>query len=127
MATNELLEPRIEIQKANNKCKYDSGYICGDATSQETHELIQKEIDFWKANEGLIDIDVVFATPPCQGMSTVNYKKTDHEQKRNSLVVGYINLLSVYKGKHIIRRGTIHEQCLQRNIPGNPRGEMAQH
>lgn len=93
VATNELLEPRIEIQKANNKCKYESGYICGDATSQETHELIQKEIDFWKANEGLIDIDVVFATPPCQGMSTVNYKKTDHEQKRNSLVVEAIKLI----------------------------------
>ena len=45
----------------------------------------------------------------------------------DAIVVGYINLLSVYKGKHIIRRGTIHEQCLQRNIPGNPRGEMAQH
>ena len=33
IATNELLNSRMNIQKANNKCKYDSGYIVGDITS----------------------------------------------------------------------------------------------
>jgi DNA (cytosine-5)-methyltransferase 1 len=93
VATNELLEPRIEVQKANHKCKYESGYICGDATSLDTHVRIYNEIKYWREHEGVIDIDVVFATPPCQGMSTVNYKKTDHEQKRNSLVVEAIKLI----------------------------------
>jgi DNA (cytosine-5)-methyltransferase 1 len=93
VATNELFEPRIAVQKANHKCKYDSGYICGDATSQETHNKIFAEIDKWKQKEGIDHIDVVFATPPCQGMSTANYKKNDHEQIRNSLVVQAIKMV----------------------------------
>lgn len=40
VATNELLAPRIEVQKCNNKCKYATGYICGDATKEETHQRI---------------------------------------------------------------------------------------
>ena len=50
-----------------------------------------------KKKQGLEQVDVVFATPPCQGMSTANYKKTDHEQIRNSLVVEAIKLI---KGIH---------------------------
>ena len=30
VATNELLPKRLDVQKCNNKCKYDSGYILGD-------------------------------------------------------------------------------------------------
>lgn len=97
IASNELLTPRIEVQKCNHKCKYESGYICGDATKPETHQRIYDEIAMWKEKEGLEQVDVVFATPPCQGMSTANYKKTDHEQIRNSLVVEAIKLI---KGIH---------------------------
>jgi DNA (cytosine-5)-methyltransferase 1 len=35
VATNELIERRLNVQKANHKCKYDSGYICGDITKDE--------------------------------------------------------------------------------------------
>ena len=97
VASNELLEPRIEVQWANHKCKYESGYICGDATKGETHQRIYDEIEMWRRREGLEQVDVVFATPPCQGMSTANYKKTDHEQIRNSLVVEAIKMI---KGIH---------------------------
>jgi len=93
VASNELLEPRIEVQRVNHKCKYESGYICGDATKPETHQRIYEEIEMWRDREGLEQVDVVFATPPCQGMSTANYKKTDHEQIRNSLVVQAIKLI----------------------------------
>ena len=93
VASNELLEPRIEVQRVNHKCKYESGYICGDATAPETHKRIYDEIKMWREREGLEQVDVVFATPPCQGMSTANYKKTDHEQIRNSLVVQAIKLI----------------------------------
>ena len=93
VASNELLEPRIEVQRANHKCRYESGYICGDATKPETHQRIYNEIGMWREREGLEQVDVVFATPPCQGMSTANYKKTDHEQIRNSLVVQAIKLI----------------------------------
>lgn len=93
IATNELLKARINVQKANQKCEYDSGYICGDITKPETHALLFKEIEYWKQKENLTQVDVVFATPPCQGMSTVNYKKNDHEQVRNSLVVEAIKII----------------------------------
>ena len=93
VASNELLEPRIAVQKANHKCRHESGYICGDATSPETHRRILDEIEMWRHEHGLEHVDVVFATPPCQGMSTANYKKTDHEQIRNSLVVQAISMI----------------------------------
>jgi len=93
VASNELLEPRIAVQRANHKCRYESGYICGDATSTETHQRIFDEIQMWREEHNLQQVDVVFATPPCQGMSTANYKKTDHEQIRNSLVVEAIRMI----------------------------------
>lgn len=40
IATNELIPRRLEIQKFNNKCKYDTGYICGDITKQETKDTL---------------------------------------------------------------------------------------
>ena len=40
IATNELIPRRLEIQKFNNKCKYDTGYICGDITKQETKDIL---------------------------------------------------------------------------------------
>lgn len=93
VATNELLERRLKIQKINNKCKYDSGYISGDITLPETQNKILDEIDFWKKNEKINKIDVLMATPPCQGMSTANYKKGD-EINRNSLVIEAIHLVN---------------------------------
>ena len=93
VATNELLNSRLAVQRANHKCKYGSGYICGDITKNEIQERLFAEIDMWRQQEGLEQIDVVFATPPCQGMSTVNYKKNDHEQIRNSLVVQAIKII----------------------------------
>lgn len=93
IATNELVESRIAVQKANNKCDFDSGYICGDITKEETKQALLDEIHLWKTYVGIKDVDVVFATPPCQGMSTANYKKSDKEQVRNSLVVEAIKLI----------------------------------
>lgn len=94
IATNELLDVRLSVQKANHKCKYESGYIGGDITSEETHAKLFNEIEMWRDKEGIKQVDVVFATPPCQGMSTANYKKTSDEQIRNSLVVQAIKIIS---------------------------------
>lgn len=92
IATNELLAERLDIQRYNHKCKYDSGYICGDITTEPIQKKLYDEIARWRTNEGLGQVDVVFATPPCQGMSTANYKKKD-EKPRNSLVVEAIRLI----------------------------------
>ena len=102
VATNELLDVRLDIQKANHNCKYESGYIGGDIASEETHSRLFNEIEMWKEKEGLKQVDVVFATPPCQGMSTANYKKADNEQIRNSLVVQAIKLVSQIQPKIFI-------------------------
>ncbi len=102
VATNELIEERLDIQRANNKCKYASGYICGDITSPIVQQKLFDEISFWKDSEGLKQIDVLFATPPCQGMSTANYKKNEHEQNRNSLVVEAIKIIQQIQPKIFI-------------------------
>lgn len=92
VATNELRESRLNVQRANHKCRYASGYICGDATDPLTHQRVLDEVNLW-TQKGMDRVDVVFATPPCQGMSTVNYKKTDHEQRRNSLVMEAVQMV----------------------------------
>lgn len=92
IATNELLDARIEIQKANKKCKYNSGYISGDIISESNKQHLFREVDFWKNHEKIDSVDVIVATPPCQGMSSANYKK-NNEQKRNSLVVEAIKII----------------------------------
>lgn len=102
IATNELLDVRLNVQKANHKCKYVTGYIRGDITSVDIHKKLFQEIEMWGKKEGLLQVDVVFATPPCQGMSTANYKKADDEQIRNSLVVQAINLISQIQPKIFI-------------------------
>lgn len=91
IATVELLERRLKIQQYNNKCILSSGYICGDMTLSETKDKIFREIGVWKDCFGVDDLDVLIATPPCQGMSVANHKKGD-ELKRNSLVVESIKI-----------------------------------
>lgn len=102
VATNELIERRLEIQKFNNKCKYPSGYICGDITKLSTQKLLFSELKMWEKKENLKQLDVLIATPPCQGMSVANHKKTDHEIIRNSLVVESIKIINTIKPKFFI-------------------------
>lgn len=92
IATNELIERRLNVQKVNHKCKFDSGYICDDITTDETKEKINKEIERWK-KLGNDRVDVLIATPPCQGMSVANHKKAENEIVRNSLVVESIQII----------------------------------
>lgn len=93
IATNELIPRRLDVQRFNHKCKYESGYLCGDITAQETKDALYAQIELWKQNEGVSRVDVVVATPPCQGMSVANHKKNEHEIVRNSLVVESIRII----------------------------------
>ena len=101
IATVELLERRLKIQSYNHKCVYQSGYICGDMTLQETKNKVFKELSLWKREYNITDLDVLIATPPCQGMSVANHKKKD-ELKRNSLVVESIKMTMQIKPKFFI-------------------------
>ena len=102
IATNELIPRRLEIQRHNRKCKYDSGYICGDITLDETKSLLRDEIAMWERREKLKRVGVVIATPPCQGMSVANHKKKDTEIVRNSLVIESIKIIREIKPKFFV-------------------------
>lgn len=93
IATNELIPRRLEVQRFNGKCKYDSGYICGDITENAIKQALYAEIDMWKRVEKITRVDVVVATPPCQGMSVANHKKSEDEIVRNSLVIESIEII----------------------------------
>jgi DNA (cytosine-5)-methyltransferase 1 len=102
VATSELIERRLNIQKYNNKCKYDTGYICGDITKNETKNELFNQIQLWKDTESISDITVVVATPPCQGMSTANTNKNDKDIIRNSLVIEAISIIEKIKPKFFV-------------------------
>ena len=44
IATNEIIERRMQVQRFNNKCELDSGYIAGDITSPDIKQKIYDEI-----------------------------------------------------------------------------------
>ena len=86
VATAEILEKRLNIQKYNKICEKDEGYINGDISKEIIKEKIYNVINKFKYENKIKDIDVLLATPPCQGISVANHKKRD-ELKRNSLIV----------------------------------------
>lgn len=102
VVTNELIERRLNVQKCNEKCKYQSGYIHGDITDEKIMSQLFHEIQQYKKKEKITDIDVVIATPPCQGMSVANHKKKKTEIHRNSLVVEAINMIKTINPKFFI-------------------------
>lgn len=101
IATNEIIERRIRVQQFNSKCKYETGYICEDITLQETKHKILNEIIRWK-KIGNDRVDVLIATPPCQGMSVANHKKAENEIERNSLVVESIKIINEIRPRFFI-------------------------
>jgi DNA (cytosine-5)-methyltransferase 1 len=105
IATNELIQKRLDVQKANDKCKYGTGYIQGSISDQAIKDAIMQEIEMWKDKENLIDVDVLVATPPCQGMSNSNRlskKNAVNETPRNSLVIDAIQMVEKIKPKFFL-------------------------
>ena len=94
--TNEIIERRLDVQRYNSKCDYDTGYIGGDITKEETKEKIYEEIRRWE-KKGNDRVDVVVATPPCQGISVINHKKNINDINRNSLVVESVEIVNTIK------------------------------
>ena len=58
IATVELIERRLNIQKYNHKCTFNSGYICGDITLDETQNRVFQELQMWRNACGLTDVDM---------------------------------------------------------------------
>ena len=93
IATNEVIERRLNIQKLNQKCERESGYICGDIRESAVKKKIADEVSWWRKNKGIGDITAVVATPPCQGMSVFNHKKNAKDINRNSLVIESLKMV----------------------------------
>jgi DNA (cytosine-5)-methyltransferase 1 len=104
IATNEIDKKRLDIQKYNKKCKYKTGYIEGDITLDETKQLIFDELDYWTEFESIDTVDVLIATPPCQGMSIANRQKREAitDLPRNSLIVEAVQLIEKIKPKFFV-------------------------
>lgn len=101
VATVEILEKRLAFQRYNKKCLYETGYISTDITTKEAKDKIQTELLKWNITGKTRTLDVLIATPPCQGMSVANHKKND-ELNRNSLVVESIVATKDIKPKFFI-------------------------
>lgn len=101
ISTIEILEKRLNIQKYNNKCLFETGYICGDIREENIKEKLRNNFDFFKRKLNIKDLDVLIATPPCQGMSVANHKK-QNEKGRNSLVIESIKLTKEFYPKFFI-------------------------
>lgn len=101
VATVEILKKRLNIQRFNNKCIYETGYISDDITTLNAKNKIHEELLRWDLTTKNKTLDVLIATPPCQGMSIANHKK-GNELNRNSLVVESIILTKEIKPKYFI-------------------------
>jgi DNA (cytosine-5)-methyltransferase 1 len=101
VATAELLPRRMEVQKANNVVKDESGYILGDFSNIETQDLLYKRYGQWLSQNPGRELTLLIASPPCQGMSVANHKKGD-ELARNSLVVESIRAIQKIKPRFFL-------------------------
>lgn len=120
VASVELIERRLNIQKYNNKLKYDDGYILGDITTDEVKERLFSVINKFKKAEDVSDIDVIVFTAPCQGMSVANHKKNDGTIEKNSLVVEALEIVKHVKPRFFISenvRAFMNTKCIDHNQP----------
>ena len=128
IATNEIIERRLEVQKANNKCKFDSGYIAGDISTDEVKQRVYDEVEKWE-KLGNDRVDVVMATPPCQGISVINHKKNSGEIKRNSLVIESVEIVQRLKPRVFVFENVQAFQktlCITRDNETMPIGRFIQ-
>ncbi|NTU73927.1 DNA cytosine methyltransferase, partial [Candidatus Roizmanbacteria bacterium] len=113
IVTSELIQRRLDVQKANKVCSLDSGYIGGDFTLKRTRDKVVDAIANWKNTYNNKEVDVLIATPPCQGISVANHKK-NNELKRNSLVVESLSLIHQIMPRYFILenvRGFLNTTC----------------
>lgn len=86
---NELIERRAKLY---SQIYPNTKMICGDITNEEIFTKIVKECE----DEG---IDVLMATPPCQGMSTAGPQ--DEDDVRNSLICPVIKMVKRLKPRYV--------------------------
>ncbi len=86
---NELVERRAKLY---SRIYPQTKMICGNILDEQVFEEIIKECQ--KA-----EVEVLMATPPCQGMSTAGQQKDDDE--RNELIIPVINAVKRIKPNYV--------------------------
>lgn len=87
---NELIKRRADLYQ---EIYPQSKMICGDITNDETYQSI-----IGLSREA--GVDVILATPPCQGMSTVGQQEEDDE--RNYLILPVINAVKDLTPNYVV-------------------------
>ena len=95
---NEFLEDRAEFYRLMHPA---TEMICGDITDLS---VFDKVIDSSKR----AGVELIVATPPCQGMSNANAKRADKNDPRNSLIKQVIRATKELSPKYV----------LVENVPG---------
>ncbi|MCH5337338.1 MAG: DNA cytosine methyltransferase [Acetatifactor sp.] len=89
VVANELIERRAKLY---SEIYPKSKMICGDITNDKVFAEI---VDACKANK----VEILMATPPCQGMSTAGLQEENDE--RNRLICPVIKMIEELKPKYV--------------------------
>lgn len=89
VVANELIERRAKLY---SQIYPDTDMVCGDITTKDIFNEIVNKCETEK-------IDILMATPPCQGMSTAG-PQTENDD-RNSLICPVIKMVKKLKPKYV--------------------------
>jgi DNA (cytosine-5)-methyltransferase 1 len=92
VVANEYLPDRAEFYQEMHP---SSKMICGDITDSSIFNRVIEA-----AEESAVDL--IIATPPCQGMSIANAKRADRSDPRNSLIKQVIRATEKLKPKYVL-------------------------
>ena len=90
---NELLQDRVDFY--NDFYKDSTDTICGDICEEDIRERIINSCQ--KSGP----IDLIIATPPCQGMSIANAQRATNDV-RNKLIVHAMEVFDKLKPKYML-------------------------
>ena len=86
---NELIERRAVLY---SKIYPKTNMICGDITDKQIlNRIVEESVK--------LGVDVIMATPPCQGMSTAGQQSEDDE--RNTLICQVLNIIKRISPKYV--------------------------
>ena len=90
IVANEFEERRAKLYQEIYPC---TNMVCGDITD---NVIFEKVIKLSKNN----NVELIIATPPCQGMSTAGQQKSD--DYRNNLIIHTISAIKRIKPKYVL-------------------------
>jgi DNA (cytosine-5)-methyltransferase 1 len=89
VVANELVERRAKLYSSIYP---DAHMICGDITQQQVHdEVVKMSLN--------LNVDIIMATPPCQGMSTAGQQIENDE--RNKLICPVVDIIKQINPRYV--------------------------